>query len=188
MSWKDVVAKVAPSLATALGGPMAGVAVKAIGAALLGKEDATMSEVAGAVSSGLTPEAIVALRQADDAFKVRMRELDIDLERMFVDDVKDARGHNSDNDKVFWLGIAILGVFVVVCACAVVGAYFMLFTDSKPDPGIVAAVFTFIGTTVGYAASNAQSVVNFYFGSSKGSVDKTDALTQSIKAFGGRQI
>ncbi|KAJ3472618.1 hypothetical protein NLI96_g13304 [Meripilus lineatus] len=44
----------------------------------------------------------------------------------------------------------------------------------------------FIGTIIGYVASNATQVVSFYFGSSKGSEQKSEAMaTAFTQAFGG---
>jgi len=40
-TWKGIVGTVAPALATALGGPLAGVAVRAIAEKVLGKPEAS---------------------------------------------------------------------------------------------------------------------------------------------------
>jgi hypothetical protein len=46
----------------------------------------------------------------------------------------------------------------------------------------VAAVFGFLGTVVGYVAANAQQVVSYFFGSSRGSQDKSAAMAEAIKS------
>ena len=50
-NWKAIVGTVAPALATALGGPLAGVAVKAIADKVLGKPAATEADVAAAIEA-----------------------------------------------------------------------------------------------------------------------------------------
>ena len=44
--WKTIVKSIAPTIGTALGGPLAGTAVKVLGNILLGNEDASHTEVA----------------------------------------------------------------------------------------------------------------------------------------------
>lgn len=181
MDVKSTIAKIAPTLAAALGGPLAGSAVAVISEAITGNPSATAGDLEAAISTGkLTPEAHAALVAAENEFKLKMRAFDLDAEKATLGDIQDARRANAANRDVFYLGVAVLVGFVCVCGLAVFGAYLLLFGTLKADAGTVAAVFTFVGGTVGYTASNAQSVVNFYFGSSKGSADKTDALAASV--------
>ena len=44
-----------------------------------------------------------------------------------------------------------------------------------------------IGTIIGYLAGNAQQVVSFCFGSSRGSKAKTDAMTKAFSDVGGNR-
>ena len=44
VDWKDVIGAVAPTIATALGGPLAGAAVKTLSNVLLGHEKGTESD------------------------------------------------------------------------------------------------------------------------------------------------
>jgi hypothetical protein len=90
MSWKKIVGGLAPTIATALGGPLAGTATKYLANSLLGKDNATEDELAAAISMA-SPEQLGKLRKIDNEFKQKMRELDIDLERIAVEDRKSAR-------------------------------------------------------------------------------------------------
>lgn len=91
MDFKDILLKIAPTAATLIGGPLAGLAVKTIGEAL-GVSEATQEKIEKVLTGGnLSPEQIVALRAADDALKVKMRELDIKVEEFVHNDRKDAR-------------------------------------------------------------------------------------------------
>ena len=78
MSWKDTLAAIAPTLATALGGPLAGAATKFLASELLGDENASLESIEAAVI-GASPEALVNLKQLDADFKLGMKKLDVDV-------------------------------------------------------------------------------------------------------------
>jgi len=90
MSWKKIVAGIAPTLATALGGPFAGMAVKAIGNKLIGKENAQEAEVEAALLSA-TPDQLLKIKELDSEFALEMKRLDVDLEALAVSDRSSAR-------------------------------------------------------------------------------------------------
>ena len=73
MDWKDIVGKVAPMLGAALGGPLGGIAVASIADAL-GLSEKTEAAVVEALA-GTTPEQLLALKSADQAFTVKMQEM-----------------------------------------------------------------------------------------------------------------
>ena len=188
MDWKSIIRTAAPVLGTALGGPLAGAAIKVLGDAVLGNPDATQDEVAAAITSGLSPDAIVKMREADNAFKAQMKAMDIDIlklnaqtEAAYLEDVQSARNANGANRAVFWLGIAILITFATLMGFVMYGS-FQLLTGGivLKDVAVASVVSGLIGTVIGYVAGNAQQVVGYYFGSSKGSADKTDALASAV--------
>lgn len=186
--WKKIVGTIAPTLGLALGGPMAGAAVKLIAGAVLGDENAQEHQVAEAVMQGMSPEAVVALRRADNEFKVRMKELDIDLaklnadvEKSYLADVQDARKAHGGNTAVFWLGVTILITFASVMIAVLWGGFTLMTGDATiKDEGAKALVMGLVGTVLGYVSANAQQVVGYFFGSSKGSADKTNALAAAV--------
>jgi hypothetical protein len=97
-AWLAFIEKMAPTVASAIGTPVAGMAVSAIESALgiTGVEAATIddktSAIAAAIQAGqLTPEQIGALKRADQDFQVQMKKLDIDLDQMQLADVEGAR-------------------------------------------------------------------------------------------------
>ena len=194
MDWKKLVRAVAPTLGAALGGPLAGSAVKVLSEAVLGRDNATQDEIAEAVLHGLSPESIVALKQADQAFSVRMRELDIDLARLNVDadraymaDTQDARQKHAGDRAVFWLGISVLLTFAGVMTAVLWGSFALMTGGiTVQDVAIVGMVSGLIGTVVGYVAANAQQVVAYFFGSSRGSQQKTEAMAAAVDRIGRR--
>lgn len=85
----DILKVAAPTVATALGGPLAGLAVKFL-ADKLGVPPSDEEAIVQAVQ-GVGPEQIVQLKQMDIEFQKFLRQNQIDLERIAADDRKDAR-------------------------------------------------------------------------------------------------
>jgi hypothetical protein len=169
VDWKKIVGAVAPTLATALGGPLAGMAAAAVSDALLGKPNGSEAEIATALQAG-GPDALLRLKQADQAFAVRMQELGIDLERVHANDRADARGREvKTGDKATPRVLAglIVGGFLLMVWFVLAGH-----VGGLKDP--VAAGL--IGTLIGYVSAKADQVVSYYFGSSAGSAEKTALL------------
>lgn len=184
--WKTLVKAVAPTIATALGGPFAGLGVRALSEALLGTPDGTEQDIAAAMATA-TPDQIMAIKQADQEFAIRMRELDINLEKSYINDTSDARHVFAENKGVFNLGIVILLTFAGIMGAVLWGSYeIMTGGITVKDVAIVATVSGLVGTVVGYVAANAQQVVSYFFGSSRGSADKTAAMSSAISRLGGK--
>ena len=189
--WKQIVRAIAPTIGTALGGPLAGAAISELSNVLLGKPDGSEADVVAAVQR-MSPEHVIAIKQADLAFAVRMRELDIDLaklnaetEKAYLSDVQDARKANAGDIGVFRLGMAVLGVFAAVMTAVLWGSFALLTGGmTLKDAATVGLVSGLIGTVVGYAAANAQQVVAYFFGSSRGSMAKTDAMATAVQKLG----
>lgn len=160
----DWLRSVAPTLATALLGPLGGVAVQAIGSAL-GMSDATKEKVEKALSQGqMTGEQLAALKQADLDFAKRMKELDIDLERVHAGDRANAR----DMQKATGSRVpATLAILVTLGFFGVLG--YMLIAGKPPSGGDALLVM------LGSLGTAWTAIVTYYFGSSAGSASK-DAL------------
>ena len=166
----SLVRTVAPSLASAVGGPLAGMAVRTISDALLGKPDGTEAELAEAAAKA-TPEQLLALKQAEQDFAVRMRELDIDLERISNADRDSAR--NREVATKDWTPRILAGLITV----GYFGALFYMLRNGLPPQGGSEAMLVMLGT-LGTAWGG---VVAYYFGSSAGSKEKTDALNKMVR-------
>ena len=190
MDFKDIIKQLAPIAGTLIGGPLGGMAVKVIGEAI-GMSEPTVERVASAIQTGsLSLEQVAAIRQADAALKVRMRELDLDekkieqaAEALYLADTQDARKANAGDKGVFYLGIAVLVTFLL----DMVATFWLIYSIltggiTIKDVGIIAAVFGILGTLNGYVAANAQQVISYYFGSSRGSNDKSRDMAEAIKA------
>jgi hypothetical protein len=163
----NLVRTVAPSIASAVGGPLAGMATKAISEALLGKPDGSEEELLQAAAKA-TPEQLLALKKAENDFALQMRELDIDLERIAGADRDSARNREIKTKdltpKILAAGITV-GYF---------GVLFYMLTHGLPTTGGSEAMLVMLGT-LGTAFGG---VMAYYFGSSAGSKEKTEALNR----------
>ena len=167
-SFGPLIGSIAPTIATALGGPVAGMAVRAISGALFGHENASEDDIMAALANP-NGDQLAALKKIDADFKVQMKSLDIDLERISEADRDSAR--NMEIQTRDWIP-RVLAVGVTVGFFGIVG--YILHYGLPPTGG--EALLMLIGT-LGTAWT---SVMGFYFGSSAGSKQKTDALTAAL--------
>lgn len=144
---------------------------------------ADVDRAAAAISAD--PNLALQFKTAVLAQQTELANLAFAMEKLYVEDVQDARKYRDD--RVFGLGVVILVVFGIAVLMVLWGGYKILNGGVSVEPGMFAAISAFIGTLIGYIAANAQSVVNYYFGSSRGSTQKTDAIADSIKAFGDKR-
>jgi len=165
----NLVRTVAPSIASAVGGPLAGMATKAISEALLGKPDGTEEELAQAATKA-TPEQLLALKKAENDFALQMRELDIDLERIAGADRDSAR--NREIKTKDWTPKILAGGITV----GYFGVLFYMLTHGLPTTGGSEAMLVMLGT-LGTAFGG---VMAYYFGSSAGSKEKTEAMNRMV--------
>lgn len=164
-----LLSQVAPSIATALGGPLAGVAVRTLSGALFGHEDATEQQISDAMSSA-TPDQLAAIKKIDADFKVQMKSLDIDLERIAAGDRDSARQMQIASKD--WTP-KILAFFITF---GFFGALIWILIFGIPKTGMEVILMM-----LGSLSSAWTGVVQFYYGSSAGSKEKNSLLTAKDK-------
>jgi hypothetical protein len=159
--WKALVKNIAPVLGTALGGPLAGAATKFLAEAWLGKPDATEQELAEAIA-GASPEQLVRLRELDNDFKLKMRQLDINVFELEVKDRSSARElAKVDMRPQIWLSVIYtVGYF---------GCLYMFFAGDVAVPETLKSEF---GMVLGVMTAAQIKIMDFWFGSSYGSKTK----------------
>ncbi len=168
MDWREIIGTVAPGLATALGGPMAGVAVRGIASALLGAEDVTASDVEEAVLQA-SPADLRKLKQAELVFRQQMKELEIDLEALHATDRGSARQRQietGDQMPAFIAFAALAGFFGILIA--------MIFVDLPTGSEAP------LNVMLGALGSLVVAIGNYYFGSSAGSSAKNQLIENLI--------
>lgn len=167
MDWspvKKILATVAPTAATMLGGPLAGMAVKALSDKLLGKPDGTEEEVAAAVM-GLGPQDLVRLKELDIELAKILADNDIKLEDIAAKDRADARARATaagDWTPSIMTYILYAMLFYVIHAL-------LQGIELKGDAQVIYMLIGALVTEVGKAS-------NFQFGTTKGSSDKNKLL------------
>ena len=163
MEW---LKQIAPTAATLLGGPLAGMAVDAIGKAI-GMTDATKEQVKDVLSSGtLNADQMAAIKQAEADLVLKVKQLDIDMEKVHAGDRASARDMAAKTGDVMTPRIIALVVFVVWGA-----VNWKLFNGT-----INGDMRELVARALGTLDGTLLAVVYYYFGSSSGSKDKTDAI------------
>jgi hypothetical protein len=171
--WKSVVGTVAPTIATALRGPLAGLAVKAIGGVFGLGDGATEADVAAKLA-GATPDDLLRLKEADQKFAIEMRRLDVDLERIAAGDRDSARQMQRETRS--WAVPVLASVVVsgfIASSIAVLGGW----VEGLKDP-LVAAL---VGSVLGNITAATMLVLNFYFGTTASSRTKDETIKSLSK-------
>ena len=149
-----LIQNVAPTIATALGGPVAGMAVKALSNALFGHESGSEDDIRDALATA-SPDQIAAIRKVDADFKVQMKALDIDLVKIAADDRASARDMARETHSIT---PSIMSYVIVVCWAMI---QYFLFTHV-----IEASMRELIARVLGTLDGALMLVLSFWFGSS----------------------
>ena len=161
----DWLKSIAPTIATAMGGPLAGMAVEAISKAI----GVDPSEVQNTINSGkMTADQIASLQTAEIALKARAQEMGLDFEKLAVADRASARQMQISTNSFV---PPTLSIMIVVAWSAV--QYFLL--THVIDPSMRELIARVLGTLDGAL----MLVLSFYFGSSSGSQAKDTMLHNS---------
>jgi hypothetical protein len=162
-----LIGSVAPTIATALGGPVAGMAVKALSGALFGHENGTDEDIQTALANP-TGEQLAALKKIDADFKIQMKALDIDLERIAAGDRASARDMQKETKDWIPRALAIgvtFGFFAIMI-------YMLLY--GLPTSGNEAILLL-----LGALQTAWGGIIAFYFGSSSSSQKKDSMIYNS---------
>lgn len=170
MDWKALVSTVAPWIGTALGGPLGGMAVEAAANAL-GLSDKTVDAVKQALS-GATPEQMLALKNADQAFALQMQALGFknvaDMEAIAAGDRNSARRMQTAKPSPV----------PALLTCFVVGAFtatlVLLLKFDVPATNRDIVVYM-----IGQLSGGFTSALAFWLGTTRDSGRKTELLAQS---------
>lgn len=159
-NWKQTLAAVAPTLAAAIGGPLAGAAVNVIGQALLGKEGAFDEAMISQAVLSATPDQLLALKSADGDFRVQMKKLDIQ-------DRQSARKLAIDTS--IFPQITLSSIYTV-------GYFWLMFMLISGDVTIPNDISGMVMALIGVMTAAQAQIMNFWFGSSSGSKEKTKQM------------
>jgi hypothetical protein len=163
MSWLQ---QIAPTIATALGGPLAGLAVTAI-AKVIGIDEKDVQET---INSGkLSADQISQIKLAEIEFQKQTQELGLNFEKLAVDDRKSARDMQIATKS--WIpGALALGITVGFFGILI---YMMAYAITPSNELLV---------MLGSLGTAWTGVVGYYFGSSASSRNKDEMLYNSTPA------
>ncbi|MFM0206217.1 hypothetical protein PQQ96_02305 [Paraburkholderia sediminicola] len=182
----DFLKTVAPWLVTALTGGVPGIAAMAASAIAgkLGLEDGSADAVRSALTGQqITPEQLLALKQADDEFALKMRQagfthaenmagIQVQADRVAADDRASARNFAAvEHDHT----ARNLAYMYTVALFAVIGLEFLLAAQQiRLDDGVMRARDTLFGILIAMVLGAKE----YFFGSSSRADKQAAAITQ----------
>jgi hypothetical protein len=168
MSWKSTLSKMAPMIGTAVGGPFGGMAASAA-LSVLGitpEKGAEETQLENAMLS-MTPEQGLQLKMAEKEWLATMRELGLKEEDLHAKDRASARDmavKTSIMPQVTLSALYTAGYFTVL---------YMFLTGGV---NVADSVKTEFNLVLGVLTAGQVQIMNFWFGSSSGSKEKTSKL------------
>jgi hypothetical protein len=160
----DWLRQIAPTIATAMGGPLAGMAVSAISKAIGVDPD----KVGDLISNNkLTAEQIAQVKIAEIELQKQAQELGLNFEKLEVEDRKSAREMQATTRSIVppaLAAIITIGFFSILIMM-------MIGKVDGNNPTIL--------MMLGSLSTAWTGIVAYYFGSSAGSQAKTDLLSKA---------
>jgi hypothetical protein len=161
MEW---LKQIAPTVATALGGPLAGMAISAVSKAIGVDEDKVGDLIK---DNKLTAEQIAQVKVAEIELQKQAQELGLNFAKLEVDDRKSAREMQATTRSVVppvLAGLVTIGFFGILIMM-------LLGKVDSNNPAIL--------MMLGSLGTAWTGIIAYYFGSSAGSQAKTDLLSKA---------
>ena len=160
MEWLKMIA---PTIATAIGGPFGTMAYGLIAHEL----GITTDEAQKTIEAGkLTADQIAQIKTAEIAMAARAQEMGLDFEKIAVDDRKSAREMQATTQSY------IPGLMAIAVTVGFFGILVGLMTEHFKTSDALMLMLGSLGTAW-------TGIIAFYFGSSAGSQKKDELLHQS---------
>jgi hypothetical protein len=167
----EFLMKLAPTVATALMGPLGGVAVAGL-TKILGIDGGTVADVTKAISDGrVTPEQVAEIRKLELQYQQDEKERGFRYEELAFKDRDSARSNNTAGGiqgHMFWLSVVLL--------CITLGSEIAVLFYGYPDDKIPEMV---VGRILGLMDAVAMLVLSYHYGTTSGSMAKTQLLANS---------
>jgi hypothetical protein len=188
---KSVIASVAPTLATMLGGPLAGTAITALEGAFGLAPGAGMGAITQIVQTGgMTPEIISSVRAADQKHAEVVSQQGIDLQKLNLAH-DEAMAATAEQDRVSARTREVsvrdntpkvLTYLYTVALFAVIGVEFAIGIKQIPiDPLVKSTLDTLFGVLLTMVIGSKE----YYLGTSSSDAHKTELLAKSTPPGGG---
>jgi hypothetical protein len=159
----DWLKQIAPTIATALGGPLAGMAVSAVSKAI-GVDEKEVGDLIA--SNKLTADQIAQVKLAEIELAKQAQDLGLNFEKLSVEDRKSAREMQATTRS--WMppilaGAVTLGFFAIMTL--------MFFNKVDSNNPAILMMLGSLGTAW-------TGIIAYYFGSSAGSQAKTEMMAK----------
>ena len=163
--WKEIVKTLAPTVTTALGGPLAGMATRFLTTKLLG-EDATEDDLENWFATA-KPEDLLQIKTIDADLKKHFASVGVDLEKIAAADRADARA----------MAVKTSLMPQVVISVVFMGGYFIALSFlygllDTPEDKLNAQLLAMASVLLGLFTREIPTIMQFWFGSSAGSKTK----------------
>ena len=166
----DFLKNLAPTLASALLGPLGGVAVSALGN-ILGVSGATTATISKSFQDGkLTPEQLSAIKELELKYQNEEAERGFKYAELAFKDRDSARINNVAGGvqmHLFWLSLILL----VITLGTEIWVLFQGYPDDLPE--------IIVGRVLGLMDAVAMMVLAYWYGTTNGSAQKTQLLSQA---------
>jgi len=178
MDWNEVstvIKKYAPVLGNVVGSFIPGAGAVGTGIALIasafGVEDDNPSpeQIYNAIQAD--PEAILKLKQIEIENKTELVKLSIESDKLYLQDVQNARQRQVEHERVTGKTDINLYVLAWVIVSGFFGLTALMFFKAIPESSSQAVFMLFGGLVSGFTA-----VLQYFFGSSRGSAEKTKLM------------
>ena len=164
MNW---LTQIAPTIATCLGGPLAGLAVTALSKLFGVAPDQVQSMIN---DNKLSADQIAAVQQEEIRFKEQTQALGLNFEQLAVEDRKSARDMQTTTQSII---PPLLSILVTVGFFGILAYLMVTPTDTTNTPLMI---------MLGSLGTAWTGIIAFYFGSSAGSQKKDAMLYNSTPA------
>ncbi len=164
MNW---LTQIAPTIATCLGGPLAGLAVTALSKLFGVAPDQVQSMIN---DNKLSADQIAAVQQEEIRFKEQTQALGLNFEQLAVEDRKSARDMQTTTQSII---PPLLSILVTVGFFGILAYLMVTPADTANTPLMI---------MLGSLGTAWTGIIAFYFGSSAGSRAKDQMLFESTPA------
>ena len=173
MNINDLLKTLAPTVASALGGPLAGAAVTAI-SSIFGTSE-TADAVSEVLKNGsMTADQLSAIKQLELKYQNDEQERGFKYAELEYKKIElDAKDRDSARERE----VGVKDSVNKVLAYTIVGSFIAMVGATLLGYAKVESVLA--GTLVGYLSAKAEQVLAYYFGSSKSSDRKTEIIASS---------
>jgi len=163
----DWLTQIAPTIATCLGGPLAGLAVTALSKLFGVAPDQVQSMIN---DNKLSADQIAAVQQEEIRFKEQTQALGLNFEQLAVEDRKSARDMQTTTQSII---PPLLSILVTVGFFGILAYLMVTPADTANTPLMI---------MLGSLGTAWTGIIAFYFGSSAGSRAKDQMLFESTPA------